>query len=143
MSMDDSLRRLANQAFFDKLTVTDADTIDGQPGEPFNILFDSDVQRIAIERQHQTTESGRRTGNVVGLNNDHLVETRGLEPRKSVGSLIFRVRKGSRPERISPTVSITACPTSRTTSSGTSSARSTRRGSSPQRYRSAIGRVLR
>ncbi len=78
MSIDDSLRRLANQAFFDKLTVTDADTIDGQPGEPFNILFDPDVQRIAVERQHQNTESGRQTGNVVGLNNDHLVELRGL-----------------------------------------------------------------
>ena len=77
MSIDDSLRRLANQAFFDKLTVTDADTIDGQPGEPFNILFDPDVQRIAVERQHQTKESGRQTGNVVGLNNDQLVEAIG------------------------------------------------------------------
>lgn len=67
-------------ALYRRRLIRAEDAIDGQPGEPFNILFDSDVQRIAIERQHQTTESGRRTGNVVGLNNDHLVETRGLEP---------------------------------------------------------------
>lgn len=79
MSIDDSLRRLANQAFFDKLIVTGEDTIDGQPGEPFNILFDPGVQRIALDRQRQA-ESGRQTGNVVGLNNDVMVETRGFEP---------------------------------------------------------------
>lgn len=32
MSIDDSLRRLANRAFFDKLTVTGEDTIDGLAG---------------------------------------------------------------------------------------------------------------
>ncbi len=79
ISIDDSLRRLANQAFFDKLIVTGEDTIDGQPGEPFNILFDPGVQRIALDRQRQA-ESGRQPGNVVGLNNDDLVEPRGLEP---------------------------------------------------------------
>ncbi len=82
MSIDDSLRRLANQAFFDKLIVTGEDTIDGEPGEPFNILFNPDVQRIAVER-HQQMESGRQTGNVVGLNNDVLVELRGIEPLTS------------------------------------------------------------
>lgn len=80
MSIDDSLRRLANQAFFNKLTVTDAGTTDGDPGEPFNILFDPDVQRFAVDRQRQIGESGRQTGNVVGLNNDVLVGAEGLEP---------------------------------------------------------------
>ena len=82
MSIDDSLRRLANQAFFDKLIVTSEDTIDGDPGEPFNVLFSPDVQRIAVER-HQQTESGRQTGNVVGLNNDALVGPAGIEPTTS------------------------------------------------------------
>ena len=80
MSIDDSLRRLANQAFFDKLIVMPDDTVDGQPGEPFNILFDPDVQRVALAQQRAMTESGPQTGNVVGLNNDLLVEPGGLEP---------------------------------------------------------------
>src|SRR5690625_2458758 len=44
------------------------------------MLFGPDVQRIEIERQHQITESGRQTANVVGLNNDHPVGPEGLEP---------------------------------------------------------------
>ncbi len=72
-SIDDSLRRLANQAFFDKLTVTDDNTIDGVSGEPSNILFDPAVQHTAIERQAQINQSGRHTPNVVGVNNEHLV----------------------------------------------------------------------
>ena len=43
MSIDDSLRRIANQAFFDKLIVTDDDTIHGEPGVPFNVFLDRDA----------------------------------------------------------------------------------------------------
>ncbi len=78
-SIDDSLRRIANQAFFDKLYVQDDDHIDAQPGEPFTILFDPDVQQLATTRR-QAVETGNQTGQVVGLNNDHLVEHRGFEP---------------------------------------------------------------
>ncbi len=80
MSIDDSLRRLANQAFFHKLTVASDDTVNAEPGEPFNILFDPAVQHTALARQHAATESGLQTGNVAGLNDDLLVEHRGLEP---------------------------------------------------------------
>jgi site-specific DNA recombinase len=80
MSIDDSLRRIANQAFFDKLIVTDDDTIHSEPGVPSNVFLDRDVQTLAIRQQGQTTESGTQTGDVVGLNNDLLVEPRGLEP---------------------------------------------------------------
>ena len=80
MSIDDSLRRLANQAFFDKLVVMPDDTVDGEAGEPFNILFDSDVQGLAVTRHHAMTKSGPQTGNVVGLNNDVLVGPAGFEP---------------------------------------------------------------
>ena len=38
------------QAFLDKLVVMPDDTVDGQPGEPFNILFDPDVDRLARNR---------------------------------------------------------------------------------------------
>ena len=56
------------------------DTVDGQPGEPFNILFNPNVQRAALARQQGAAESGPQTGNVVGLNNDDLVGAEGLEP---------------------------------------------------------------
>ena len=80
MSIDDSLRRIANQAFFDKLIVTDDDAIHGEPGVPFNVFLDRDVQTLAVRQQGRTAESGTQTGDVVGLNNDLLVEARGFEP---------------------------------------------------------------
>lgn len=70
LSIDDSLRRSANQAFFDKLYVTADDQIDGQPGEPFNVLFNADVQRLAL-RPEAEDESGTQTSSVVGLNDEH------------------------------------------------------------------------
>lgn len=82
MSIDDSLRRIANQAFFDKLYVQDDDHIDGQPGEPFNILFDPEVQQLTATRQ-RGAETGNQTGQVAGLNNHHLVGPEGLEPPTS------------------------------------------------------------
>lgn len=39
MSIDDSLRRIANQAFFNKLIVQDDDTINSDSGAPFNVSF--------------------------------------------------------------------------------------------------------
>lgn len=44
LSIDDSLRRIANQAFFDKLIVLPDDGIVGEPGEPFNAFFNPEVQ---------------------------------------------------------------------------------------------------
>ena len=46
----------------DLLVVMPDDTVDGQPGEPFNILFDPEVQRTAFARQRATAESGPQTG---------------------------------------------------------------------------------
>lgn len=74
-NIDDSLRRITNQAFFDTLHVQ----TDGHPDEPFNIFFDPDVQQLATTRQ-RAVETGAQTGQVVGLNNDHLVDPAGLEP---------------------------------------------------------------
>ena len=73
MSIDDSLRRIANQAFFDKLYVQPDDQIDGHPGEPFNIFFDPDVQQLATTRQ-RAVETGTQTDFVGGLNIEHLVD---------------------------------------------------------------------
>ena len=83
MSIDDSLRRIADQAFFDKLIVTDDDTIHGEPGVPFKVFLDRDVQTLAVRQQGRTAESGTQTGDVVGLSNGLLVDVKGLEPLTS------------------------------------------------------------
>ena len=64
MSIDDSLRRIANQAFFDKLIVLPDDGIVGEPGEPFNSFFNPEVQTRAIHYKEQTAESGPQTADV-------------------------------------------------------------------------------
>lgn len=80
-SIDDSLRRTANQAFFDKLYVTEADAVEGEAGEPFDILFNPEVQSTALRhRQSGGDQSGDQTANVAGLNKDQLVPPRGFEP---------------------------------------------------------------
>lgn len=53
---------------------------DGQPGEPFNILFNPDVQRLAL-RPEAEDESGTQTSSVVGVNDEHWVGPLGIEPR--------------------------------------------------------------
>jgi site-specific DNA recombinase len=83
MSIDDSLRRIANQAIFDKLIIAEEICIDGRPGPPFNVLFDPEAQATAVARQGQTVESGTQPGNVAGLNNDAWVDPTGLEPMTS------------------------------------------------------------
>lgn len=80
MSIDDSLRRIANQAFFDKLYLSEEGTVIGEPGEPFNAFFDPGVQTIAARHEGRAAESRSQTGNVAGLNNDLLVGPVGLEP---------------------------------------------------------------
>ena len=80
MSLDDSLRRIANQAFFNRLVVTDGDVVEGEPGVPFNIFFDPGVQATALARQGEGGNEAGKTGNVGGLNNDALVGPVGLEP---------------------------------------------------------------
>ena len=80
MSLDDSLRRIANQAFFNRLVVTDGDVVEGEPGVPFNIFFDPGVQATALARQGEGGNEAGKTGNVGGLNNDALVGPPGLEP---------------------------------------------------------------
>ena len=59
MSIDDSLRRIANQAFFERLTVTDDDAIDAEPGVPFDTLFNPEIQATALARQEGERNWGR------------------------------------------------------------------------------------
>lgn len=81
MSIDDSLRRTANQAFFEKLYITEADAVDGEAGEPLDILFNREVHFTALRRQNGgADQSGNQTANVAGLNKDQLVPPAGIEP---------------------------------------------------------------
>ena len=73
MSIDDSLRRIANQAFFDKLIVLPEDGIIGELGEPFDAPFNPDVQTRGVRFTERTAESGPQTADVDGLNNDAVV----------------------------------------------------------------------
>src|SRR5690625_7916622 len=70
MSIDDSLRRIANQAFFDKLYLSEEGTVTGEPGEPFNAFFDPGVQPIAARHEGRAAESGSPPGGVVGVDDD-------------------------------------------------------------------------
>ena len=79
MSLDDSLRRIANQAFFDRLYVQEDNRIEGQLGDPFNILTDPDIQRLAL-RYKTENKSGNQTQFVASLNNEQRVPPVGLEP---------------------------------------------------------------
>lgn len=53
-SIDDSLRRICNQAFFEKIWVKkDSDTVEGEPGQPFNVLFNPEVHTLALDHEVQ------------------------------------------------------------------------------------------
>lgn len=81
MSIYDSLRRIPTQAFFDRLHLTEADAVDGEAGEPFDILFNPEVQSTALRRkQAGGDQSGVQTTNAAGLNKDQLVPPAGFEP---------------------------------------------------------------
>lgn len=64
MSIADQLRRIANQDFFDKLIVLPEDGVIGELGEPFDELFNPDVQSRAVRFTERTAESGSQTGDV-------------------------------------------------------------------------------
>ena len=83
MSIDESPRLISNQTFFDRLIVLPKDGVIGEPGEPFNALFNPEVQTRAVHYKERTAESGPQTADVGGLNNDLLVGPEGLEPPTS------------------------------------------------------------
>ena len=61
--------------------ITEAEAVDGQASEPFDILFNPEVQSTALRRkQAGGDQSGDQTANVAGLNKDQLVPPGGIEP---------------------------------------------------------------
>ena len=84
MSIDDSLRRICNQAFFERIHVYETENVDrveAEPGEPFDWLLDPKLHAAAL-----TYEARLRAGedvkpaDVASLNIDYWVGPVGLEP---------------------------------------------------------------
>lgn len=51
MSIDDSLRRICNQAFFEGIhvyEVENTDRVEAEPGEPFDTLLDPNAYAVAL-----------------------------------------------------------------------------------------------
>lgn len=84
MSLDDSLRRIANQAFFERINIYEvesADTVDAEHGEPFDTLFDPALhtEALAFDARLQAGDDAQ-PAHVAGLNIEHWVGPVGLEP---------------------------------------------------------------
>ncbi|CEI28254.1 Recombinase [Propionibacterium freudenreichii] len=83
MSIDDSLRRICNQSFFERINVyeiDDTDTVLADHGEPFDILFDPALHAEALAYEQRQQEGDAQPPHVEGLNIQHWVEHRGFEP---------------------------------------------------------------
>ena len=84
MSLDDSLRRICNQAFFDRINVYEVentDTVDAHAGEPFDTLFHPALhaEALAYEARRQAGDD-TLPDHVAGLNIEHWVGPAGIEP---------------------------------------------------------------
>ncbi|MBL0886170.1 hypothetical protein HGK34_07780 [Myceligenerans sp. I2] len=84
MSLNDSLRRVANQAFFERINVYEIEHIDAvtaDHGEPFDVLFDPAVQGDALASDAELQQgTGAKPADVAGLNIQPQVGPEGLEP---------------------------------------------------------------
>jgi hypothetical protein len=87
MSLDDSLRRICNQGFFERIKVYEvdgADTVEAEPGEPLDVLFDAELhaEALAYDAALQAG-SDAQPAHVAGLNIQHWVGPTGIEPMTS------------------------------------------------------------
>ncbi|HPU04687.1 MAG TPA: zinc ribbon domain-containing protein [Rhodoglobus sp.] len=87
MSIDDSLRRICNQAFFERIHVYEienADIVRAEHGEPFDALLDPNLHAAALAYQ-ASVRAGEdvKPADVASLNIDYWVGPTGLEPMTS------------------------------------------------------------
>lgn len=87
MSIDDSLRRICNQAFFERINVYEVentDTVDAEPGEPFDALLDPNLHAAALAYEARLRAGEDvKLDDVASLNIDTWVGPAGLEPTTS------------------------------------------------------------
>lgn len=84
MSIDDSLRPICNQAFFERIHVygiENGDTVTAEHGEPFDALLDPKLHTAALAYQ-ASVRAGQdvKPVDVAILNIDYWVGPEGLEP---------------------------------------------------------------
>ena len=84
MSIDDALRRICNQAFFERIHVYEienVETVTAEPGEPFDSLLDPNLHAaaLAFEARLRAGEDVK-PADVASLNIDYMVGPMGLEP---------------------------------------------------------------
>lgn len=101
MSIDDSLRRICNQAFFERIHVYEienADIVTADPGEPFDALLDPNLHAAALAYQ-ASVRAGEdvKPADVASLNIDYWVglPKRFSNTRPALKTFIRRVLKGS------------------------------------------------
>ena len=82
MSLDDNLRRICNQAFFEKIYISDVDTITAQPHQGFATVLNHGIQHAALaaNRSGDANNLAAFNNTVQGLNVPGWVELAGLEP---------------------------------------------------------------
>lgn len=71
MSIDDSLRRICNQAFFERIHVYEIENIDtltAEPGEPFDSLLDPNLHAAALAYRLVGGPCRDRTDDIHGVN---------------------------------------------------------------------------
>jgi len=87
MSIDDPLRRVCNQAFFEKIWIADDDTIQAEPNPGFAVVLHQGIQQEAIRAEitGETCNFGALPLDVRGLSYPELVEVAGVEPASSSG----------------------------------------------------------
>lgn len=101
MSIDDSLRRNRNQAFFEGIhayEVENTDRVEAEPGEPFDTLLNPNAHAVALAYEARLRASGDvKPADVASLNIDTWVDLpkRFSNTRPALKSLIRRVLKGS------------------------------------------------
>lgn len=75
MSIDDSLRRVCNQAFFERIhvyEVENVDTVEGEPGEPFDSLLDPNLHAVALTYEVRLSAGEDvKPADVASLNIEH------------------------------------------------------------------------
>ncbi len=83
MSIDDSLRRICNQAIFERIhvyEVENVDTVKGEPGEPFDSLLDPNLHAAALTYEARLRAGEDvKPGDVASLNIEHWVGDTRLE----------------------------------------------------------------
>ncbi|MBL3691017.1 recombinase family protein [Leucobacter chromiireducens subsp. chromiireducens] len=88
LSLDDSLRRICNQAFFARINIYEiegTEMVDAEPGEPFDVLLNAETHNVALAEEARLRAGGEEVNHadVACLNIQLMVGPAGIEPTTS------------------------------------------------------------